>query len=528
MADISNSAWMFGQNANLGMEMQHGWCILRDIQAIITSAGDLSADGSIVGATSVTQVFTNGIGLSDVAAFSIVGTDTNSKLISLGSYAGNEGLIPQVNVGGTGFDFVPMAGASADLGVPTVRMATTTVLPGAPVYNNGAGTLTRSTNGTIGAIDGMAANTHQVGDTILVKDEVSALTNGKYVITTLGSGSVPYVLTRTTDSDTTAEFDEQVIGVSSGTANGGSTWGQTTSAPTVGTDPIVYVSQTGRYVTQSPSGTQAAGQVVTWDTQARRARKGTTNFVYDTASSTFLARFGAMRFQISGTTISVINNTSSLAIDSGAGSTILTDGTRNLTFNTALTIAALSDGTRSLTFDGTANTTVLTDGTRSITMAAAGSISIADALSGITMDSTGLLLNVGSNTLEINNAGNVIVATATNGFEAAIVTTPLVRAVVSGNLTLQTQTAGNDLTISTSTITVLLDDSATKPIVTAAAGMDVVATAGTITLTPATGWGTPTGTLLRAALSDASTATDVLQTLQALVTDLLTKGYLHA
>lgn len=40
----------------------------------------------------------------------------------------------------------------------------------------------------------------------------------------------------------------------------------------------------------------------------------------------------------------------------------------------------------------------------------------------------------------------------------------------------------------------------------------------------ATGWATPTGTLQRTALTDASTATDVLRTLQALVTDLRTHG----
>lgn len=39
-----------------------------------------------------------------------------------------------------------------------------------------------------------------------------------------------------------------------------------------------------------------------------------------------------------------------------------------------------------------------------------------------------------------------------------------------------------------------------------------------------TGWGTPTGTLLRTALSNSSTATDVLQALMAVITDLKTHG----
>ena len=40
----------------------------------------------------------------------------------------------------------------------------------------------------------------------------------------------------------------------------------------------------------------------------------------------------------------------------------------------------------------------------------------------------------------------------------------------------------------------------------------------------ASGWATPTGTLQRTALTDSSSTTDVLRTLQALVTDLRTHG----
>lgn len=85
------------------------------------------------------------------------------------------------------------------------RVATTAALPSTAsiIYNNGTAgvgaTLTRGENGALGTIDGI---TLIVGDRILVKDQASALQNGIYTVTNLGSGGAPYVLTRATDCDT--------------------------------------------------------------------------------------------------------------------------------------------------------------------------------------------------------------------------------------------------------------------------------------------------------------------------------------
>ncbi len=116
--------------------------------------------------------------------------------------------------------------------------ATTAALP-TVTYNNGAGTLTKSTNGALVAQDGI---TLAVGDVLLVKNQASTLQNGLYEVTTVGDGSNPFVLTRPTDYNQTAEIYPSQVNVLSGTTNGTKYFLQTTVDPTIGTDPIVYSS----------------------------------------------------------------------------------------------------------------------------------------------------------------------------------------------------------------------------------------------------------------------------------------------
>lgn len=164
-----------------------------------------------------------------------------------------------------------------------VKVTTVAVLPGAPVYNNGAAgvgaTLTRSSNGTLGTIDGVSV--FSVSDRILVKDQVSQLTNGVYEITALGSGGTPYILTRTTDSDATAELDDQIVAAAMGTINQGVLFAQQTLVPVVGTDPIVYLLVSNVFVKQQSSGTQTKYNIAMWTGNKRTLYKGTLNFQYD-------------------------------------------------------------------------------------------------------------------------------------------------------------------------------------------------------------------------------------------------------
>lgn len=83
----------------------------------------------------------------------------------------------------------------------SVRVATTAALP-ACTYNNGTGgvgaTLTADANGALPNIDGVGLS---VNDRLLVKNQVAGLQNGIYLVTQVGNGGAPFILTRTTDAD---------------------------------------------------------------------------------------------------------------------------------------------------------------------------------------------------------------------------------------------------------------------------------------------------------------------------------------
>lgn len=122
----------------------------------------------------------------------------------------------------------------------TVALATAAALP-ANTYSNGSSgigaTLTGNSNGLL-TVDGVAT---VVGYRILVKDEATLANNGIYVVTTIGDGSHPYVLTRSVDYDDASDIDQAdtVITGSAGAANGLTIWVSTIAFPfTLGTSNV--------------------------------------------------------------------------------------------------------------------------------------------------------------------------------------------------------------------------------------------------------------------------------------------------
>ena len=128
-----------------------------------------------------------------------------------------------------------------------VQYATTAVLP-AYTYNNGSSgvgaTITATANGALSLGGGSPTATQRV----LVKDETggAAAYNGVYVVTSAGSPSLPFILTRASDYDTsgsgTNEIDQgDYMLVISGTL-ASTAWVQQTALPiTIGTTPLVFV-----------------------------------------------------------------------------------------------------------------------------------------------------------------------------------------------------------------------------------------------------------------------------------------------
>lgn len=139
------------------------------------------------------------------------------------------------------------------------RLASTANLNGTYL----AGVLTNA--GALAAlvVDGV---TVVAGDRLLLKNQSTGLQNGIYTVTTVGSGAVAWVLTRSSDADATGELVEgNYTIIEEGTANTGTLWILTTTGTiTIGTTAITWTQLIVTAVAASAlTGTTLASNVVT-------------------------------------------------------------------------------------------------------------------------------------------------------------------------------------------------------------------------------------------------------------------------
>lgn len=190
----------------------------------------------------------------------------------------------------------------------SVRLATTGALSAYTFSNTGGGTLTANANGAL-SIDGV---TPSVADRILVKNETSgnAPYNGIYVVTTVGDGSTPYVLTRSTDANTSAEVtDGMFTFVEQGTSLASTSWVLTTNNPiTLNTTALEFSQFSGAGTYTASNGVLLTG----------------TNFTFAPESGKGLET-GASGAKIKLATTSGLNITSDLAVGAGNGISVLTN-----------------------------------------------------------------------------------------------------------------------------------------------------------------------------------------------------------
>lgn len=113
---------------------------------------------------------------------------------------------------------------------------TTAALPANTVGGSNT-TLTGNANGALPAQDGI---TLSVGQALGVFDEATQTKRGVYLVTQVGSGILPYILTRRSDSDTGPELECAIYQVEQGTRFAGTSWKQITPSPTLGSSNIVF------------------------------------------------------------------------------------------------------------------------------------------------------------------------------------------------------------------------------------------------------------------------------------------------
>lgn len=136
---------------------------------------------------------------------------------------------------------------------PVVKAATTAALA-ANTYS--AGVLTATSNGALASQDGVSL---AAGEKLLVKNEVSALKNGVYVVTQVGDGSSPYILTRSDDYSTWTELVSAIIAVDQGSTQAGFIFQCTSNAGgTLGTTAVDWAPAATSAITAAIFGYLAA------------------------------------------------------------------------------------------------------------------------------------------------------------------------------------------------------------------------------------------------------------------------------
>lgn len=347
-----------------------------------TAAHGLSVDDGIV--------FTNSFnGLTGGAAYWVYATPSATSITVSDTYHG-----PEVDTLTNGTSLAEPSRANPGVGATLTNAGTNAAL----------------------AIDGI---TLSVNDRVLVYQQTNAYENGIYVVTTVGDGSTPWVLTRASDANKYIPYSSSGLGKGS----------------------YVFVLQgaTGggeSYVMTSPSGAVIIGTTnMTW-----------TQFA---ASGTYVAGNG---IAINGTTISANVDNDTTAIVSGnitvkVGANLVTPNIGDATFS-SLTWNNLSNGNVTANNLSIANLANITGNlTVASSIQANGAISSNANVSGLNLTTTGsveaganvLANNVNANTLltvptanvsNIVNAGNVSITNELSGNTANFTSN-----VIAGNVT---------------------------------------------------------------------------------------------
>jgi hypothetical protein len=155
--------------------------------------------------------------------------------------------------------------ATEGLNVKLAVAAATTTALAACTYDNGTSgvgaTLTGDANGALAAIDGV---TLVADERVLIQDQADAAENGIYTVTTVGDASNAFVLTRTSDFDTTDDIKANSFCF----VEAGTTYGDkglvlaSGDSPTIGTTDLVFTQFTGAGAFTSGDGLSQSGNTI--------------------------------------------------------------------------------------------------------------------------------------------------------------------------------------------------------------------------------------------------------------------------
>ena len=366
----------------------------------------------------------------------------------------------------------------------------TTADLGTVTYNNGTSgvgaTLTKTAPLSTLVIDGHTFVSGDVGLRVLVKNQTNTAYNGVYTVTTIGSGSVAWVLTRATDYDTSGSGTNEIdVGdfllVLSGTANTNTSWVQQTPLPiTVGTTGIVFTQFAAPVTYSAGTGLTLASQTFSI------TNTGVTSNTYGSATAVPVIAVNAQGqiTSASNTNIALAASaitSGSLAIAQGGtnGSATPTNGAVAYGTGTAYAFSAAGTSGQVLTSAGAASPTWTSQSALSV-----GSATTATTATNVTGGAAGSLvyqtgagatstLALGTSTYVLTAGASAPQYTAQSALSVGSATTATnVTGGAAGSLVYQTG-AGATSTLALGTSTYVLTAGASAPQYTAQSSLSV-------------------------------------------------------
>ncbi|MFN5250016.1 MAG: hypothetical protein ACK5DE_03155 [Bacteroidota bacterium] len=249
-----------------------------------TSFGSASGNGS---STDVARAdHTHGTPTHDNAAHSLINLSalaTPTADVSFNSYKITNLASPSASTDAANKQYVD--DVAQGLNIHAACYAATTAVLNATYSNGTSGvgaTLTNAGTQAAFSVDGVSPS---VSARILVKNQTNTFENGIYTLTTVGSGSTNWVLTRATDFDTSVEIaggDFTFVDAGATLANTG--WVNVDEVNTVGTDPIVFQQFSGAGTYTASNGVLLTGSNFTGVAVANGGLTvGASGFEIDTA-----------------------------------------------------------------------------------------------------------------------------------------------------------------------------------------------------------------------------------------------------
>lgn len=211
---------------------------------VVSSSATLGTNNrfavSTAGAVTFNNVYT--FPVADGSAHQLFNTDGSGNISFTSTPTVSSITInnaPVVDTDGTNKAYVDSIAGGFNF--KTACYAATTVNLNATYLNGAAGvgaTLTNAGALVAFSVDGVSP---PVNSRILVKNQTSTFQNGIYDLTTIGSGAIAWILTRSTDYDQPSEIQPgDFVIVDNGTSNAHTAWLETATVTTIGTDPILF------------------------------------------------------------------------------------------------------------------------------------------------------------------------------------------------------------------------------------------------------------------------------------------------